>query len=138
MNFALALAIPAAAFLYLTIGGSLTTNPSAVGVTLGLGALWLAAIVALNTLRNRRETGVGPLTRHVVVESVRDRAFTPSYVRDVSRPLEPWRATSVLFAPLELLAVAWSIPFVILLIVVPIGLALAILLWLGRLILGLF
>jgi hypothetical protein len=39
----------------------------------------------------------------------------------------------VLLAPLELLVVAWSVPVVILLIAAPIGLAIAVLLWLGRL-----
>jgi hypothetical protein len=39
----------------------------------------------------------------------------------------------VLLAPLELLVVAWSVPVVILLIAAPIGLTIAALLWLGRL-----
>jgi hypothetical protein len=37
-----------------------------------------------------------------------------------------------------LLALAWSVPVIILLIMVPIGLALASALWLGRLVLGRF
>jgi hypothetical protein len=61
-----------------------------------------------------------------------------SHVLDVSRPARPWRWTSVLLAPVELLALAWSVPVIILLIMVPIGLALASALWLGRLVLGRF
>jgi hypothetical protein len=38
----------------------------------------------------------------------------------------------VLLVPLELLAVAWSVGFVVLLLMVPIGLALAGFLWVGR------
>ena len=56
----------------------------------------------------------------------------------VSRPVRSWRWFSVLLAPLELLAVVWSIPFVILLIGIPIALAVALVYWIGRLALSLF
>jgi hypothetical protein len=152
LNTGLALAIPAGAFLYLTSSGSVVGNPSAVGVTLGLGALWLAAVVALNTrsvdggsLGARAKGDVAPVR-------VPARAEPPAYGVNVSQPREPWRWTgvnvsqprepwrwtSVLLAPLELLAVVWSIPFVILLIMLPLGAALAAALWLGALILNRF
>jgi len=56
----------------------------------------------------------------------------PKYVLDVSRPVTPWRWQSSLQAPIELLALAWGIPFAILLLIVPVGLALAGALWIGR------
>ena len=52
---------------------------------------------------------------------------SPDYVVDVSRPVLPWRWTSLLVAPLEVLALVWSIPFVILLIGIPIALLVAVL-----------
>ena len=58
----------------------------------------------------------------------------PKYVVDVSRPVTPWRWQSSLQAPIELLALAWGIPFVILFLIVPVGLALAGALWIGRLV----
>jgi hypothetical protein len=47
-----------------------------------------------------------------------------------------WRWTSLLLAPLEFIVVAWTIPLAIFLIMVPVGLALASLLWLGEVIVG--
>jgi hypothetical protein len=58
----------------------------------------------------------------------------PKYVVDVGRPVTPWRWQSSLQAPIELLALAWGIPLVILLLIVPVGLALAAALWIGRLV----
>jgi hypothetical protein len=58
----------------------------------------------------------------------------PKYVVDVSRPVTPWRWTNSLQAPIELLALAWGIPLLILLLIVPVGLALAGALWIGRLV----
>ena len=58
----------------------------------------------------------------------------PKYVVDVSRPVTPWRWQSSLQAPIELLALAWGIPLIILLLIVPVGLALAGALWIGRLV----
>jgi hypothetical protein len=59
---------------------------------------------------------------------------TPSYVVDVSRPAAPRRWTAAVMAPLELLAIAWTTPLVILLVMLPIGLVVALALWLVRLI----
>ena len=56
---------------------------------------------------------------------------------DASRSTTPWRWTSILLAPVELLALAWSVPFLILLIMVPIGFTLATVLWVGRQVFGL-
>jgi hypothetical protein len=58
----------------------------------------------------------------------------PKYVVDVSRPVTPWRWQSSLQAPIELLALAWGIPLLILLLIAPVGLALAGALWIGRLV----
>lgn len=65
------------------------------------------------------------------------RGLTPASATPVkvSRPVTPWRWTNVLLGPLEALALAWSIPFLILLVMVPVGLALASALWFGRLLL---
>ena len=61
----------------------------------------------------------------------------PKYVIDVSRPVTPWRWQSSLQAPIELLALAWGIPLIILLLIVPVGLAVAGVLWVVRLVAGL-
>jgi len=61
---------------------------------------------------------------------------SPPYVVDVSRPEMPWRWSALLQVPIEVLALAWSVPFLILLVLLPIGLAVASALWLGRWILG--
>ena len=45
---------------------------------------------------------------------------------------------TVFLAPVELLALAWSVPLAILVIMVPVGLAVSGVLWLGRLIVGRF
>ena len=45
---------------------------------------------------------------------------------------------SVLLAPLELLAVVWAIPFVILLLGLPVVLVVASIYWLGRLVASYF
>ena len=49
---------------------------------------------------------------------------------NVGRAAVPWRWTDVLLAPVELLAVVWSIPLVILAIGVPIALAITLARWL--------
>ena len=54
------------------------------------------------------------------------------------RPVHPWRWTNVLVAPLELVAVAWCVPLVMLAVIAPVGLSIASLLWLGRLIISRF
>jgi hypothetical protein len=55
-----------------------------------------------------------------------------SYVMDVSRPVAPRRWTAMVMAPFELLAVAWTAPLVILLLMLPIGLAAALAVWVAR------
>lgn len=65
-------------------------------------------------------------------------AVAPAYARDVTPTIRPWRWTGLLTVPLEMLAVVWSIPVVITLIMLPIGLAVGAVLWLGRLILTAF
>ena len=62
----------------------------------------------------------------------------PDYVVDVSRPVVPWRWTSVLLTAVELLAVAWSIPVIILAVGSPIILAVALIYWIGRFVLNYF
>jgi hypothetical protein len=61
---------------------------------------------------------------------------TPNSVVDVSRPVVPWRWRNSLQAPIELLALAWGIPVLILLLITPVGLALAGALWVARLVVG--
>ena len=62
----------------------------------------------------------------------------PDYVVDVSRPVQPRRWTDLLLAPLELLAVVWSVPFLILLVSIPAVLVVALIYQLGRLVAGYF
>jgi hypothetical protein len=66
------------------------------------------------------------------------RAGVPDYVVDVSRPVQPWSWTRVLLAPLELLAVVWSVPFLILAVSIPAVLVVALIYQLGRLVVGYF
>ena len=56
-------------------------------------------------------------------------AAYPAYVVNVGGPVRRWSRTGALLAPLELLAAAWSVPFLLLLVMVPIGLVLATLVW---------
>ena len=129
MTVALTLVLPTVALAYATAGASLAFDRSAVGL-IALGALVAtAAAVAANTIRHSHPLVV---TRRIPVNLGRP-VTTPSYVVDVSRPSTPWSWRAVLLTPLELLVVAWSVPVVILLIAAPIGLAIAALLWLGRL-----
>ncbi len=57
-------------------------------------------------------------------------------VIDVGRPVVLWSWKDVVLAPVELLALAWSVPVLVLLVLVPFGLVIAGLLWLGRLMFG--
>ena len=52
---------------------------------------------------------------------------------NVSGRIRPWRWKTVLTDSVELLGLVWSIPLAILLVGTPIALAIALLLWLGRL-----
>ena len=129
MNVMLALAIPAFGLAYLTFGFSLATNP-AIGAVVAFGVLWLTVAVALNTVRGPR--AVGSRVTEVAQNLVPRRPATSAGVVDVGRPSTRQRWPSLLLVPLELLALAWSVPFVILLIMVPIGLAVASVVWVGR------
>jgi hypothetical protein len=60
----------------------------------------------------------------------------PDYVVDVGRTVQPWRWTDALLEPLELLAVVWSIPFVIILLGTPFVFGIALLYRIGRLVLN--
>lgn len=79
-----------------------------------------------------------PLPTGRIAETVPRPVATPSQVKDVSRPNTAWSWKAVLLAPLELLLVAWSVPVAVLLIMAPIGVTIAALLWLVRLLVGLF
>ena len=96
---------------------------------MALGVLVVAATVATNTIRRPHPL----LVTRRIPETLGRPVTTPSYVVDVSRPSTSWSWRAVLLAPLELLVVVWSVPVVILLIAAPIGLAIAVFLWLGRL-----
>ena len=72
------------------------------------------------SLRPRRVAGGGTRIADAIV--------------DVSRPVQPWRWTDALLDALALLAVVWSIPFVIILLGTPFVLGIALLDRIGRLI----
>ena len=57
-------------------------------------------------------------------------------VINISRPVVPWSWRDVLMAPVELLALAWAVPLVVLLALLPFGLVIAGAVWLGRMIRG--
>jgi hypothetical protein len=63
-------------------------------------------------------------------------APSPDYVIDVSRPAPPAGWRSLVLAPIELLALAWSVPALIMLLMLPVGLALAGAFWVGRFVFG--
>ena len=76
-----------------------------------------------------------------MAQAARVEVFPPVAADDtvnVSRPVMPWRWSSMLLAPLELLAVVWAIPFVILLLGLPVVLVVASIYWLGRLVASYF
>jgi hypothetical protein len=130
MNVVLTLVIPTVGLAYSTEGASLGFDRSAAGL-IALGGLLITAAVAANTIRRPHPLVVTPRISENLGRPV---TTTQSYVVDVSRPSPPWSWRSVLLAPLELLVVAWSVPVVILLIAAPIGLGIAVVLWLGRLV----
>ena len=129
MTVALALVIPTVGLAYSTAGAFLGFDRSAAAWVMALGVLVVTATVAANTIRRPHPV----LVTRRIPENLGRPVTTPSYVVDVSRPSTSWSWRAVLLAPLELLVVAWSVPVVILLIAAPIGLAIAVFLWLGRL-----
>lgn len=66
------------------------------------------------------------------------RAAPPPPGLNVSRPIVPWRWRTAIVGAIELAAVVWSIPFVIVAIGAPLALAIVALLWLARWTLGAF
>jgi hypothetical protein len=60
----------------------------------------------------------------------------PMAVINISRPVVPWRWRDVFLSPLELLALTWSVPLLVLLALLPFGLVIAGAVRLGRMILG--
>jgi len=77
---------------------------------------------------------------HTVAGNLRPRPVPatppPAYVIDVSRPVPPFRWRSLVLPPIELLTLAWGVPALIMLLMVPVGLALAAAFWVGRFVLG--
>ena len=128
MTVALALVIPTVGLAYSTAGAFLGFDRSAAAWVMALGVLVVTATVAANTIRPHPV-----LVTRRIPENLGRPVTTPSYVVDVSRQSTPLSWRTVLLAPFELLVVAWSVPVVILLIAAPIGLAIAVFLWLGRL-----
>jgi hypothetical protein len=131
MNVALALAVPVAGLAYLTTGA--LSGRFTIAAIVSLGVLWLTATAAVNT-----DTLARPgVVRARGVATTLPRVVTPAYPAyvNVSRPATRWRWTDVLLAPVEALALSWSVGFLVLLVMVPVGLVLAGALWFGRLVL---
>jgi hypothetical protein len=57
-------------------------------------------------------------------------------VINISRAVVPWNWRDVFLAPVELLALAWGVPLLVLLALLPFGLVIAVAIRLGRMILG--
>lgn len=57
-------------------------------------------------------------------------------VINISRAVVPWSWRDVFLAPVELLALAWGVPLLVLLALLPFGLVIAGAIRLGRMILG--
>lgn len=136
MIIVVALLLPTAASLWLRAGGLPTLQPSTIVV---VGTLWLAAtaVVTLNALKGSRAVAPGgPSIPGGAAARPPGGADLPADVLNVSRPTRPWRWKTVLVLPVELLALAWGVPVAILLVMVPVGVAISGLLWVGRLIVG--
>jgi hypothetical protein len=129
-----ALLLPTAASLWLRSGGLPNLKPSTIVV---VGGLWLVAtaVITLNALKGSRATGTaGRLTHDLDDNRPAARVVLPAYVVGVNRQVQPWSWTTLFLAPVELLALAWSVPLAILVIMLPVGLAVSGVIWLGRLI----
>ena len=129
LNFALALAIPAAGLAYMATTATVVPSRLTASAMVALGLVWLASTVALNTVARPRPA----MARLQHVDPI---PVPPRNVVNVSRPLVPRTWKDALSAPLELLAVVWGVPLVILLVIAPIGLAISLALWLGGMIVG--
>ena len=124
-NAALAFGLPVVgvASLVLLPGGA------TLGALVALTLLWLAAIVVFQTLpRGRLAVGDGPVTEELVPRGVAAPA-SPAYVVNVGRPRPRGAPVRFLLAPLELLAVAWSVPLLFLALMVPVGLLVTTIVW---------
>lgn len=137
MSLGLALAVPTTGVAYLVSGVSLSPSRFTAVIMIALGTLWFAATLARNAIvRPRREITVrSPRSATNSAPAPPPTLARASGVIDVSRPVTPWRWMDVLQGAGELLAVAWSVPLVVLLVMVPIGFAAASALWIVRLIL---
>jgi hypothetical protein len=60
----------------------------------------------------------------------------PITVIDISRPAAPWSWRDLFLAPVELIALAWGVPLLVLLALLPFGLLIAGAVRLGRMIFG--
>ena len=59
-------------------------------------------------------------------------AALPMAVIDVSRPLVPWTWRDAWLTPMEFFALAWGVPILVFLVLLPFGLAVAGVVRLGR------
>ena len=136
-NVVLALAVPATGLAYLVSGVSLSPGPFTAVIVIVFGTLWFAATAVRNTmLRPQPQIANGSLRTGIgSAPAGRPGVVLPSYAIDVSRPAVPFQWTSVPRMAGELLAVVWSVPLAVLLLMVPVGLVVAGVLWLGRVIL---
>jgi hypothetical protein len=133
MNVALALAVPATGLAYL-MAGSGSYDRHTLAVVVALGVVWMVATAAVNTIPHP-QPGVVP-ARGVAPVALPRRltSVSPTHV-NVSRPVTPWRWTDVALAPVQAVALAWGVGSLVLLVIVPVGLALAGALWFSRLVL---
>ena len=138
MNVVLALAVPATGLAYLVSGASLSPSSFGVAVMLVFGVLWFTATAARSEIAPPRGEVATQTSRAAQDMALARRPPTlahPSYVVDVTRSTTPWRWAGAFRAAGEVLVVVWSVPVVVLALMVPIGLALAGVLWIARLIL---
>lgn len=137
LNIVLAMMVPAAGLLFLILGVPLTSGQSAVAAVFGLSVV-LTIVVALNATWGPAWDSWEGAPRHDAAHALPPPSIaeTRPGVIDVSRPITPWRWTQLVLAPVELLALVWSVPFVVLVVMLPVGLTLAAAVWLGRFIVG--
>jgi hypothetical protein len=135
MNVGLALSFPAAVMIYLTLGDAKVLATTAALVALSM--VWLTVTAAVNTIPHSR-LGLLEGTTGIPERGRLPRVLPAAWAtKDVSRPYIPWGWTSILLAPLELLMLASAVPAVVMLVMLPVGLALAGILWVSRVLLHL-
>ena len=64
------------------------------------------------------------------------RVDAPMAVIDVSRPLVPWTWRDAFLAPMEFFALAWGVPLLVFLVLLPFGLVVGGVVRLGRMFWG--